>query len=155
VRLLLRMSQRLNATLCSQIPTNLKRFLAAVRTDVHMRILSGSIISVQSHHLSHANVIALVDPYIIEMRIHHDHSIRSLELDVTRRRLSCISWSVGYPIYPDLGYNTIEGGMDLDMPAIPVFVVGTVCLIEPDHSLRPTHTTQDEAIRAERITEIA
>src|SRR5271156_1275225 len=50
VRLLLRMSQRLNATLCGQIPTNLKRFLAAVRTDVHMRILSGSIISVQSHH---------------------------------------------------------------------------------------------------------
>src|ERR1700691_2202204 len=120
-----------------------------------MGILSGSIISVQSHHLSHANVIALVDPYIIEMRIHHDHSIRSLELDGTRRRLTWMSWSVGYPIYPDLDNNTIEGGMDLDMPAIPVFVVGTVCLVEPHHPLGRTHTTQDEAIRAERITEIA
>ena len=120
-----------------------------------MRILSGSIISVQSHHLSHANVIALVDPYVIEMRIHHDHSIRSLELDVTGRRLSCISWSVSYAIYPDLDNNPIKGGMDLDMPAIPVFVGFTVCPVEPHHPLGRTHTTQDEAIRAERITEIA
>jgi hypothetical protein len=120
-----------------------------------MRILSGPVISVQSHHLSHADVIALVDSYVIEMRIYHDHPIRSLKLDVTGRRLSWISWSVRCAIYPDLDNNPIERGMDLDMPAIPVFVVGTVCLIEPDHPLGPTHTTQDEAIRAERITEIA
>jgi hypothetical protein len=120
-----------------------------------MRILSGSVISVQSHYLSHADVIALVDSYVIEMCIYHDHPIRSPELDVTGRRLSCISWSVSYIIYPDLDNIPIEGGMDLDMPAIPVFVGGTVCSVEPQHPLGRTHTTQDEAIRAERITEIA
>ena len=65
---------------------------------MHVRILGRSIISVQSHHLSDADVIALVNSYVIEMRIYHDHSIRPLELDVTRRRLSCISWSVSYTL---------------------------------------------------------
>jgi len=105
-----------------------------------MRILSGSIISVQSHDLPHANVIALVDSYVIEMRKYHDHSIRSLELDVTRRRLSCTPWSVGYAVYPDLYNNPVEGGMDLDVPAIPVLVGSTVCPIEQHHPLAVTHT---------------
>ncbi len=140
------MSQGLDATLGSQIPTNLQRILAAIGTDVHMRILGGPVISIQSYDLSHADVIPLVDSYVIEMRKYHDHPIRSLELDVTGRRLSCISWSVGYVIYPDLDNNAIEGGMDLDMPAIPVLVGGAVCPVKPHHPFGRTHSTQGETI---------
>jgi hypothetical protein len=51
--------------------------------------------------------------------------------------------------------TTIEGGVDLNMPAIPAFTVGTVCLVEPDHPLGRAYTTQDKTIRSERIPEIA
>ena len=96
--MLLGMSQRRNTALYGQVPTNLQRFLTTVRTDMYMRILSGSVIAVQSHHLSYADVIAFVNSYVIEMRKYHDHSIRSLELDITRRRLSRTPWSVSYAI---------------------------------------------------------
>jgi len=111
-----------------------------------MRILSASVISVQGHHLSSADVIAPVDSYVIEVRVDHDHSIRSLELDLTGRRLSCISWRVRYAIYSGIDHNPSERGMDLDMPAMPVFVGRTVCPVEPLHPLGSTRTAHAEAV---------
>src|ERR1700691_5043126 len=96
-----------------------------------MRIFRRSVVSAKGHDLSHPDVIALMNPYVIKMCVYHDDPVRSLELNVTGRGRPWRSWSVGCAIGRGLYDNSIEGSMDRDMPAIPVFVCSAVLLVEP------------------------
>ena len=97
--------------------------------------------------MSHPDVIALMNPYVIKMCVYHDDPVRLLELNVTGRGLPWRSWSVGCPVARDIYDNSIERSMDLDMPAIPVFVCSAVLLVEPQEPIACTQAAQHKAIR--------
>lgn len=141
------MSQRLNPALRCQVPSNLQGLVAKISADVHMRILRRSVVSVQGHDLSPSDAIALMDPYAIEMGVHHYESVRSFEFNVSRRRLPRRTWSVGCAIGRDLQDKSIEGSVDLDMPAIPIFVLSAVCLVEAHEPIGRSEATDYKAIR--------
>jgi hypothetical protein len=79
-------------------------------------------------------MIAQTDPYVIEMGVHHYDSIRTLKFEVPGGRLPHRNRFVGYAIDRDLCDHSVEGSMDLDMPAVPIFVGGSVRLEQTHNS---------------------
>jgi hypothetical protein len=84
------------------------------------------VVSVQGNDLSYLHAIAMMDPNVMRMTGHARH-VR----EVADRCLD---------------NRPIVGSMDLDMPAIPVFVRKPIRLIKPHISVARNEPAHDHAI---------
>jgi hypothetical protein len=108
----LRVSQRSNPALRSEIPVDLQRRLAKVCADMNVRISRAPVISIQSHYVPNNHMITHPHPDVIQMGVHHHNSVSALKFESPRGRLFWHARFIGGVIDPNFSDHSIKRSME-------------------------------------------